>query len=314
MKFIGNQAVCGSYACLNAIQNPAIDLELFEISTSAPFGIRHCENPCFDRMLTTYRNPNEGLDAALMLWGLEVDTIQTDGAEEIITILRERLTKDNSAVLGPVSMDKLAYQIEPSLLFRMDHYLALRYCSNSDVWCTDSEGFPDFRVPYQTLSRWISVALLPEAQGCVTLRIIRGGLRNDKRSIVESSFQNAATNLTEAEAAGQGSYAVQNCFRTLLQERIYRWRLSLLYDLEYLHQRKRLLLSLIDFGIQEGILTEYSAEAVRSITLRQMNALSLVYETLMFHNRLHDSAFLSIGDDEKALSEKMRLLVSSEIK
>lgn len=43
MRFYGNEICCGSYACLNAMQDPSIDLQLFEISTSTPFGIRHFE-------------------------------------------------------------------------------------------------------------------------------------------------------------------------------------------------------------------------------------------------------------------------------
>ena len=60
MRFYGNEICCGSYACLNAMQDPSIDLQLFEISTSTPFGIRHYENEHFDRLLTTYCDPNRG--------------------------------------------------------------------------------------------------------------------------------------------------------------------------------------------------------------------------------------------------------------
>ena len=63
MKFYGNEICCCSYACLNAIEED-IDVQLFEISTSAPFGVRHYRESHFDRLLTTFCDPNQGVDAA----------------------------------------------------------------------------------------------------------------------------------------------------------------------------------------------------------------------------------------------------------
>ena len=64
MRFFGNEICCGSYACLNAMQDPMVDLQLFEISTSTPFGLKHCENNYFDRLITTFCDPNNGMDRA----------------------------------------------------------------------------------------------------------------------------------------------------------------------------------------------------------------------------------------------------------
>ena len=107
MKVYSNQVCCGSYACLNVIQDSAIDVSLFELSTGTPFGIRHCEDEHFDRLLTTFRDPNQGLDYALRLWGYDVTAVSVPSCQKCLDLLRNH--GPGRVVLGPVNMGGLEY-------------------------------------------------------------------------------------------------------------------------------------------------------------------------------------------------------------
>lgn len=196
MRFYGNEICCGSYACLNAMQDPSIDLQLFEISTSTPFGIRHFENEHFDRLLTTYCDPNQGMDRALRLWGYDAETVRTGAAKEAVREIRRRISPEYPVIVGPIDMGKLGYQIMPALLKRMDHYILLEYCSDTEAYCTDSEGFYQYRLTYEELGACLSADAVPEADGCITVRQIRKNVntgwkkswnsRSDTRRIISA--------------------------------------------------------------------------------------------------------------------------------
>ena len=309
MKFLGNKICCGSYACLNAMKKEGIDLDLFEISTSTPFGIRHSENQWFDRLLTTYRDPNEGMNEALKLWGFQCDFIQTKIAENIIAAIRTRLADQTTAVLGPINMDKLMYQIEPQLLFRMDHYVTLYHCSDDEVWLTDSEGFSMLKLPLDTLADWINVDRLPEAHGYIMLRIIRRHKEYNKKLILMESLRRAARNLSDAERTGHGSLALISCSRFLSENKSYNWRLSFLYDLEYLHQRKALFRVLLKLTLQAGIISTNTRDSLDYLITWQMDMLSDLYQSLMFDNCILYRKLEMLGDSEKELTAIVHRLI-----
>lgn len=151
MRFYGNEICCCSYACMNALQDQDIDLQLFEISTSVPFGIRHIGDSNFDHLLTTYCDPNRGVDAALELWGYDVEKHDAGEIDVAIDYIRSHL-RYGKIVLGPVDMGKLAYQVMPAVLKRMDHYITLSYKTEETVLFTDSEGFSALEMNYDDLT------------------------------------------------------------------------------------------------------------------------------------------------------------------
>lgn len=307
MRFYGNEICCGSYACLNAIQDPSIDLQIFEISTSTPFGIRHFENEHFDRLLTTYCDPNQGMDRGLRLWGYAPETVQTKTAEEAVWEIRYRIRQNFPVVVGPIDMGKLSYQIMPTLLKRMDHYISLEYCSDTEVYCTDSEGFYQYRLTYEELRTYLSADSVPEANGCITVRQIKKKREYKMEEVLEQSFRYAADNLCTAEEDGEGSRGIKNCFQYLEQYKEYKWRLPLMYDIQYLKQRKLLLLFLTD--LLEENRRRYSNQTgeIRRIVTIQNDLLGKLYRRLRKGLGIEKESFEELAEMERRLAEVWRI-------
>lgn len=301
MRFYGNEICCGSYACLNAMQDPSIDLQLFEISTSTPFGIRHFENEHFDRLLTTYCDPNQGMNRALRLWGYDVETVRTGTAEEAVREIRHRIRPDFPVIVGPIDMGELGYQIMPALLKRMDHYILLEYCSDTEAYCTDSEGFYQYRLTYKELGKYLSADAVPEADGCITVRQIRKKREYSMKEVLEQSFRYAADNFRAAEEAGEGSRAIKNCCRYLEQYKEYKWRLPLMYDIQYLKQRKLLMLFLIDRLEENRIYYSNKAGEIRRIVNVQNDLLGRIYGNLQKGRGIEKESFDEISQLETTL-------------
>ena len=302
MRFCGNEICCGSYACLNAMKDPAIDLQLFEISTSTPFGIRHFENKHFDRLLTTYCDPNQGIDRALRLWGYDAETARTGTAEEAVREIRHQICPEYPVIAGPIDMGKLGYQIMPALLKRMDHYILLEYCSDTEAYCTDSEGFYQYRLTYEELGAYLSADAVPEADGCITVRQIRKKREYRMKEVLEQSVRYAADNLRAAEEAGEGSRAVKNSCRYLKQYKEYKWRLPLMYDIQYLKQRKLLLLFFVDLLEENRICHSDQAGEIRRIANIQNNLLGEIYGRMRNGLRIESVRFDEISQLESTLA------------
>ena len=303
MRFYGNEICCGSYACLNAMQESSIDLQLFEISTSTPFGIRHFENEHFDRLLTTYCDPNQGMDRALRLWGYDAETVRTGTAEEAVREIRHRICLEYPVIVGPIDMGKLGYQIMPALLKRMDHYILLEYCSDTEAYCTDSEGFYQYRLTYEELGAYLFADAVPEAEGCITVRQIRKKREYRMEEVLEQSFRYAADNLYEAEKSREGSQAIKNCCRYLEQHKEYKWRLPLMYDIQYLKQRKLLLLLLIDLLEEKVRCFGCQTKESRRIVNKQNCLLGKIYVNLQKGMGIEKESFAELSRLESRLAK-----------
>ena len=303
MRFYGNEICCGSYACLNAMQDSSIDLQLFEISTSTPFGIRHFENENFDRLLTTYCDPNQGMERALCLWGYDAETVRTGTAEEAVREIRHRIRPDYPAIVGPIDMGRLGYQIMPALLKRMDHYILLGYCSDTEVYCTDSEGFYQYRLTYEELRAYLFADAVPEADGYITVRQIRKKWEYRMEEVLEQSLRYAADNLRAAEEAGEGSRAIKNCCRYLEQYKEYKWRLPLMYDIQYLKQRKLLMLLLIDLLEENVRCFGCQTKESRRIVNTQNGLLGKIYVNLQKGMGIEKESFAELSRLESRLAK-----------
>ncbi len=302
MRFCGNEICCGSYACLNAIKDKNLDPQLFEITTSAPFGIRHFENVYFDRLLTTYRDPGKGMDAALRLWGYSAVRYEVRTVREAVEILKERL-RDNRAVAGPIDMGSLGYQVMPRLLKRMDHYITLEYWSEEAVLCYDSEGFGGRLIRYEELQDYISAEEVFEAEGVITLRFIRKSAEEYRRKdILETARAQAFWNLRKAEEEGEGSGAILRCYDFLKDLDVYKWRIPLMYDIQYLMQRKWLMKVLSQnyrevVKEQEGFWKE-----VDVIVDVQIRTAGEIYHKIWLGERIIKREFEVLGACEKKLA------------
>lgn len=305
MRFYGNEICCGSYACLNAMQDPSIDLQLFEISTSTPFGIRHFENKHFDRLLTTYCDPNQRMNRALRLWGYAVETVRTGTAEEAMREIRHRIRPDFPVIVGPIDMGKIGYQIMPALLKRMDHYILLEYCSANETYCTDSEGFYQYRLTYEELCAYLSADAVPEADGYITIRQIKKKREYKMEGVLEQSLLYAAANLRAAEEDGEGSRAIKNCCRYLEQYKEYKWRLPLMYDIQYLKQRKLLMLLLTDLLEENGQCPERQAGEIRQIVNTQNDLLGKIYGNLQKGLGIKRESFDEMSQLESVLAKAL---------
>ncbi|MCI8940334.1 MAG: hypothetical protein HFH12_10165 [Dorea sp.] len=303
MKFYGNEICCGSYACFNAMKDKKIDLHLFEMSTSAPFGIRHFENAQFDRLLTTYCDPCKGMDWAFGIWGYRIQKYAVSTAEEAVEILREKLI-DHRAVLGPVDMGELGYQAVPWLLKRMDHYVALERWSEEKVLCHDSEGFCGYLLDYAELKKYISIKEIPESEGVITIRfVIKKEEGRDTAYILKKIYGRAFQNLKDAEAEGQGSEAIKHCFEFLKGQDVYLWKLSLLYDIQYLMQRKWLMKELAEIVRDKSERINVPYEKIVNLVDRQIETAGQIYNDLSQNGKLENIYFAELGDCEKQLAE-----------
>ena len=305
MRFFGNEICCGSYACLNAMQDPMVDLQLFEISTSTPFGLKHCENNYFDRLITTFCDPNNGMDRALRLWGYHVKTYRLDTSDEAIECIRRLLGKGHPVLVGPIDMGTLDYQIMPSLLKRMDHYVLLEFFSKEAVLCTDLEGFQQYQMDYTELFRYLSVDGIPEAEGSITVRQIEKEHEYTIEGILEQSLGFAAGNLRAAEICGEGSHAIGKCFEYLEQYKEYKWRLPLMYDIQYLKQRK--LLQLLFFHTLEkyGIRNREEMKNIKKNVLEQNDLMSAIYMKLRKGEGIDGERFNRLAEMEEKVAEGM---------
>lgn len=299
MNFYSNQVCCGSYACLNAIQDHTIDLSLFEISTGVPFGIRHYEDKYFDRLLTTFCDPNRGLDDALRLWGYDVTTVSVTSCQEFLDVLRSH--GPGPAVLGPINMGGLEYYPNAALFNRMDHYIVLDYYSDRKIVCTDSEGLLGLCVTREHLEKWINIDGLPEAEQQFTLRWIYYHRDWKIADILVSSLRKAACHLQSAEECGEGAKAVRDCCRYLSQNSIFQWRLPFLYDLEYLHQRKCLFQMLLTELQSNELLASEKVNQLRKTVQEQQSLLNTVYRELRWGAKFNKECLLHFGELEKKL-------------
>ena len=301
--FYGNEIFCGSYACLNAMKDSSIDLHLFEISTGTPFGVLHQQNQNFDRLLTTYQDPNRGMDRAISLWGYEVHRQDFESPDEAIFILKKWLKEKHRVLLGPLDMGKLTYYPLVSLLRRMDHYIVLEYWSDQTVLCIDSEGIYGYQISYQALYKSLSVAEVPEACGRITVRHVRKVRDWDLKDILYAAYLCAGKNLSEAEKHGEGSKAILRCQTYLKEHEFYQWSLPLTYDIQYLKQRKFLLIQFLELLHKKQTIDPERLCCLKNIAEQQSKLLGQTYLQL-FRKSIDWDIFINLAELEKSLSEK----------
>ncbi len=243
----GNWIICGSYALVHAADLSYMDLIPLENSTGAPFGVSSAgTNYCGTRMLSVFRDFNYGIDAAAPLWGIQMMRVD-DAEKESVAVLLKDIYIDR-VVIGPVSMVGLTY-LPLSQQYRCaDHFIACIRRSRDKWQLIDSEGIPGLVRDSEQIVRMMSVQNIPEACGKYTVRAVldvntpkttEAGIRR-----IRYTLETAYANLKDAQKCGQGYRAFQKCME-LMGDNSYRRHRSLLYDVDYLIQRKIMLLKLL---------------------------------------------------------------------
>lgn len=302
--FLGNEICCGTYAFLNTVQDKDIDYKTFEITSTVPFGIRHREEKDYSRLLTTYCDPNIGLDRAAGLWGYrqhkEMFRNSNAAAEYIL-----KKSKTDRCLIGPLDMGRLGYLVLPNLYVNMDHYITI-FQLDERLFCMDSEGIPIRHINREELESWILVNGLPEAEGWISVRsyekteFVSGDERETKA--VRDSFELIAKNFTGARESGQGNYAIEKCWHWLKEQPVMRWRLSFLYDIAYLIQRKILQqywCGLVDTKHLTG--GDWILKAERMIE-EQIHILGNMFYVLQWENMIYEGDFHKLAELEGNLS------------
>lgn len=247
LAYSGNWIVCGSYALVHAAGLSCASLIPLENSTGSPFGISCAGEDSFGmRMLSVFRDFNYGIDSAAPLWGIQMKGIAGVTKEPIEELLGD--TYIDRVVIGPVSMVGLAY-LPLSQQYRCaDHFIAC-IRRRRDMWqLIDSEGVPGLPVTSGQILSMLSIQNIPEACGRYTARaVLQVNASNTSESRIariRHTLETAYTNLKDAQESGQGYRAFERCAETI-QDCFFSIRRSLLYDVDYLIQRKIMLLQLL---------------------------------------------------------------------
>lgn len=245
--YSGNWIACGSYALIHAADLRYSDLIPLENSTGASFGI---SSRGLDyggtRMLSVFRDFHYGIDKAAPLWGIQMDRIDGTTKEEIEELMRNPYI--DRIVIGPVSMTGLVYLPLSQQYRHADHFIAC-IRKNKDTWqLIDSEGVPGVFLAPEQIINMLSIQNIPEACGRYTARAIinvnASKTASNKDIRIRYTLETACVNLRKAQEEGQGHRAFQKC-RELVRNMPVGKRIPLIYDVDYLIQRKIMLLKLL---------------------------------------------------------------------
>lgn len=248
-EFFGNKICCGTYAFFNLTGGGLPDIDLFEISTSVPFGISHKRYPKFDHLLTPFCDPNARLDQAISAWGYQTEHRSFSSGEELACFLQHKLMAEESAMVGPVDMGHLYYQPLVNLYRRLDHYIVVTKIDDSVIEILDSEGILCERCSYETMGKMLSVKEIPEAEGRFHMRKAVKERAVDLSGIVELSLSQAERNIVACLASVDGKEAFLRCSQFLQEVPFYQWGTALLYDFSYIMQRKLLHKKLGEYAV-----------------------------------------------------------------
>lgn len=301
--YFGKYTFCGTYAVLNAIQSN-ISPEIFELTTGVPFGIR-CVDMKSERLLTPYKNPNYGIDYALNLWGIRSKKVENENKEEIFRLLCGDLEKkDNMIVIGPTDMGKLFYIPLCNIYEGVDHYIYIQKANDSKLIIMDSEGYISFPISYNDLFKMWSIHGVYEAQGKYTYRCLEKIVRVIPEKDISRHILNLiCKNMEEAENEGQGSSAIISAYNLLQKNSMQKWRLSVLFELESLIQRKMLM------NYYMELFWDNETE-IFGILKNQIYITSQIFHDIEIERKISKEKFVKLSCEEKRLMLCCKKLLS----
>ncbi|MGF0032210.1 hypothetical protein ACQRBN_04500 [Bariatricus sp. SGI.154] len=304
-EFLGDRICCGTYAFLNLTHDERIDEELFEISTSVPFGIVHKRYPQYDHLLTPYCDPNEGMDGAIRCWGYQLERESYKNSDEVIEYLKRNLPVKRRVMIGPIDMGKLFYQPLVNLYRRLDHYIVVCMIDKGNVEIVDSEGIVGEVCTFEQLRKSLSVAGIPEAKDRYNVRSMQKIENVEEKMVVQYSLKRAVYNMGMCQKSDDGFEAFQKCWDYLKEIPSHQWSVALLYDFSYVMQRKILHSKLLDLAERYGLLNDREKARMSEIVKRQMVLLGEMFSGLRRGEGLEDELFIEMDDAEAGLADRM---------
>lgn len=299
--------MCGSYALLHAANLSYKDLIPLENSTGASFGTCCAgeEYGC-TRLLTVFRDFNYGIDRAAPLWGIHLKRIEGKTKEPVEEMLKDLYL--DRIVIGPISMVGLIY-LPLSQQFRyIDHFITCIRQGRNKWRLIDSEGIPYLSVDSEQIIRMLSIQDIPEACDKYTARAVLdvkvADTVEDKEIRIRRTLETAYVNLTQAQDMGQGYKAFLKC-ADIVPHIPYKKRRPFLYSIDYLVQRKIMLLILLQEGEKKhGIVVNPHMTAKINEFIETAGVLKKnLYDR---DTGSQEALFHSLSEGEKCITENWR--------
>ena len=272
--------ICASYALLNALGDSCLDALDVENSTGVSFGIASYGTlyGC-TRVLTPATTFWDGTASLEKIMGIHLEEYSFQDKREMLDFFRR--TPVSGALLGPLNMTGLSYLPLSTQYKFADHYIAVKKGDSGEFILTDSEGVPGMRVSEDGLLRFLDISGIPEARGRFHIgmaSIVREPLLREERT--RAILRLAGKNYALAERAGQGGHAFLQCRTVMDTLPPSHWMEPVLYAMEYLIQRKLMLLA----ADRDGVLMGF--DCVRHVTT-QIDTLGTM-RTLLMARRFPD--------------------------
>jgi hypothetical protein len=300
MNYNGFGALCAAYAFLNTVKCSTIDPELYELLSGVPFGLKHLKGDPF-RILTPLDEPYLRVEATSGMLGYMSQIHQfKDSLEAVHYILA--LPVNACAMIGPIDMGFLTHLPLNLFYCGRSHYISVEKCENNSIAVIDSEGVLMYKYDNDSLCKILSVISIPNTNGKINI----WQFENFNSSLARRDFEHviidiAAKNLQRAEAVGQGSQAILTCANLLENDDIKKWALKLCHELNYLIQRKHLLLNQL---LKQG------ADSQISIVNQQLDILCVIRKSAMYETRTDYDLFKRLADYERELTTSISQLTA----
>lgn len=146
---------------------------------------------------------------------------------------------------------------------------------------------------------------LLEANGQINVRsyekvkLYSDGVREE--TAIRNSFEWAIRNLIESSEKRQGNNAVKECFYWLREKPIEEWRLSFLYDISFLIQRKLLQKYWLEQISRFKILCKNVIREMRIIVEDQVNVLGKIFHGLQWEGKICEQDFMELAQLEERM-------------
>lgn len=301
----GSWITCGSYAFLHAAGlDPKLLLPI-ENSAGASFGAASMREAWdHTRLLTPAFDFHAGIDAAAPLWGVTLEHYVYGSFAEFINACG---AEPGNYLAGPVNMAALRYLPLAAQYRRADHYVALHMESGWTL--ADSEGVPGLRVSAEELDDILTGRGIPESGGQLHIRRVRR--TGETASFTERAvftIKKGASNLRRAKQIGEGPQAFLKCAATITQSPVVLWREAFSYDLDYIVQRRLMMLQLLnDLSGNSGFEVD---SRLPELIGRQIEAVTGAKEAL----RREDLSLLSgclyrLSEMEEALTQQWEVWI-----
>lgn len=149
----------------------------------------------------------------------------------------------------------------------------------------DSEGIAGMYVKASQICNWLNIVSIPEANNGIHIRTLyRDGELVDKKYRQDYEIQVAMKNFRLAEESDQGAKAFLLCRDVIMQDfsLLAKWRESFLYNMNYVVQRRMMMLHLLERVRQSN---EFSIDKRLSrLIMRQVKTVGECVEALEHEN------------------------------